>query len=127
MATDYSDILLPEEPTAPAGVVAGSTTLPADYSDILLPEGAEVSPVTVDDPDSFSSNVGRSLNEFQKSFYEGTGVIGRLIGSKDLESWAKGLEEEQERDIASYGIPQRTASLTEGLGEVEDIDRKSVV
>jgi hypothetical protein len=121
MATDYSDILLPEEPTAPAGAVAGNTMFPTDYSDILLPEGAVVSPVTVDDPDSFSSNVGRSLNEFQKSFFEGAGVIGRLIGSQDLESWAKGLEEEQVRDIASYGTPQRTASLTEGLGEVEDI------
>ena len=127
MATNYQNIdilegvnLTPEEGAEASSSGVSLDTQPSEgYAGLL--SGVYIPTVTVDDPDSFSSNVGRSLNEFQKSFYEGAGVIGRLVGSQDLESWAKGLEEEQVRDIASYGTPQRTASLTEGLGEVEDI------
>ena len=118
MATNYSDILLPEEPAESTGAVNGNTMLPADYSDILLPEGAVVPTVTVEDPDAFLNRAGRSINEFQKSFFEGIGTIGRQLGSTNLEEWAKENAEQQEYDIKTYGKPTRTSSLTEGLSEI---------
>jgi hypothetical protein len=87
MATNYQNIdilegvnLTPEEGAGASSNGVSLDTQPSDsYAGLL--SGVYIPTVTVDDPDSFSSNVGRSLNEFQKSFFEGAGVIGRLIGS----------------------------------------------
>ena len=53
---------------------SGTSTARNPFQDLL--ESEEVR-VTVDDPDSFTSRVGRSFNQFQKSFAEGVGVYAR--------------------------------------------------
>ena len=78
--------------------------------------------VTVDDPDSFSSRLGRSFNEFQKSFAEGVGVFGREMDNEALQNWSEESITNQQRDIESYGTPTRTSSFSEGIGEISEED-----
>ena len=78
--------------------------------------------VTVDDPDSFSSRLGRSFNEFQKSFAEGVGVLGREMDNEALQNWSEESIVNQQRDIESYGTPTRTSSLSEGIDEISEED-----
>jgi len=78
--------------------------------------------VTVDDPDSFTSRLGRSFNNFQKSFAEGVGVYGRQSGNEALENWSRESITNQQKDIDSYGTPTRTSSLTKGIDNISEAD-----
>lgn len=68
--------------------------------------------------DSFTNRLGRSFNESQKSFFEGLDVLGKKFGMEGLSEYSKLKAAEQELDIASYGMPTRTASLTQGMDEI---------
>ena len=61
----FQDLLDKEE--APSS----TSTTGNPFQDLIDREEVNV---TVDDPDSFTSRVGRSFNQFQKSFAEGVGV-----------------------------------------------------
>lgn len=98
---------------------SGTSTARNPFQDLL---GSEEVRVTVDDPDSFTSRVGRSFNKFQKSFAEGVGVYARESGNEALENWSKESMINQQKDIESYGTPTRTASLTKGIENISKAD-----
>ena len=76
---------------------------------------------TLYDGDSFTSRVGRSFNESQKTMAESVGLYARKLGLEDLEKWAIKTALNQDTDILQYGAPTRTSSFTEGLEEIEKI------
>ena len=95
------------------------------FKDIDLSQQPSVETVTspstftLYDGDSFTSRVGRSFNESQKTMAESIALYAQKLGLEDLEKWAVGNVLEQEIDIKQYGAPRRTSSFTQGLDEVE--------
>jgi len=135
----FSHLLESEKPSAPSVVMGDSTnpffkvlqkqesTTPITeddnpFSKLLQTSEGRRTAVTVDDPDSFGSRLGRSFNEFQKSFAEGVGVLGREMDNESLQNWSAESIVNQQRDIESYGTPTRTASFSEGLDQISEAD-----
>jgi len=75
--------------------------------------------VSAEEVDSFSNRLGRSYQQSEKNIADSIGLFAQEFGLEDLEKWAIRTSIKQDADIAMHGQPQRTASFTTGLDEIE--------
>lgn len=95
--------------------------------DSVLDSALSGSPVSIEknvflkDSDSFAGRVGISVDESQKSFFEGLKVFGDISNWDWLSNKAKEGIAAQEKDIAEYAPQQRSASITKGASDIRKI------
>ena len=99
-------------------------------------KGSEADPYTTvpfqGDPDGWVNKTAVAFNNSQKSLYNSIGLISNevLEGSDDpefkeyfvgLKKWADDGQAQQDKDISELGQPRRTASITQGWEELQDL------
>ena len=111
---DYSDVPSWEEMTSE--VQLGTPTIQLTKDEV----GEETYVPRVSDPDSWSSNALRSMNQLEQGMARTFEILGKKFEIPELEVFGIEAQERQQKDIDYYGTHTRTASLTQGLEEIKE-------
>ena len=82
--------------------------------------GEETYVPRVSDPDSWSSNALRSMNQLEQGMAKTVELLGKKFEIPELEVWGIDEQERQQKDVDYYGAPTRTTSFTQGLEEIKE-------
>lgn len=102
---------LPTLPELPQLPTLGAVPVPE------LPELPALG-TTQRDPDSFSSAVGRSVDQTQSAFGSFVQALGEATGSETMKSWGTDYYNKQMAEAEKYGVPSDPGFM--GISNVED-------
>ena len=111
---DYSDV--PSWENITSEVQLGTPTIQLTKDEA----GEETYVPRVSDPNSWSSNALRSMNQLEQGMARTLEILGKKFEIPELEVFGIEEQERQQKDIDYYGTPTRTASFTQGLEEIKE-------